>query len=139
MYRRKPITDENLRLIPKAAEFLRSRQDVLFAYLFGGLAHGRLKPLSDIDIAVFLSNGNYSAKKMDILGRLTEILQTDEIDLVVLNDAPPALGIRILQNRKILADNAPFERHKYESLTMRKSFDFAIKEQAILKRRFSLG
>jgi len=35
-----------------AGEHLRSRDDVLFAYLFGSTATGESTPLSDVDIAV---------------------------------------------------------------------------------------
>ena len=52
--------------------------------LFGGLAKGRPLPLSDVDIAIFLKNGvNIADSKLEILGELMDILQTDEIDLVV--------------------------------------------------------
>ncbi len=42
-------------LLPRAGEYLKSRADVSFAYLFGGLARGKPRPLSDVDIAVCLS------------------------------------------------------------------------------------
>lgn len=97
-------------------------------------------PLSDVDIAVYFSeDANLVAMKMEILGDLTAILQTDEIDLVVLNTAPLPLKIRILQKKKAIADRDPFVRHRYESLTMRSYFDFAKKEKDILERRFLNG
>jgi len=42
--------------LPAAVEYLRSCPQVVFAYLFGGLARGERGPLSDVDIAVFLSH-----------------------------------------------------------------------------------
>ena len=47
--------EENL---PKAEVHLKSRPDVHFAYLFGSLAKGKLLPLSDVDIAVYLSESS---------------------------------------------------------------------------------
>jgi predicted nucleotidyltransferase len=124
-------------LLPKALDYLQSRADILFAYLFGSLGRGKPLPLSDVDIAVYLEDpGNLQEKKMEILGGLIDILQTDEIDLVVLNSASLPLRMRILENKKIIADREPSLRHHYESLTMREYFDFSIKEKEILNRRF---
>jgi predicted nucleotidyltransferase len=119
---------------------MKSRKDVLFAYLFGGLARGKPSPLSDVDIAIYLSeDAGALEKKMEILGKLIELLATDEIDLVILNSAPLTLRMKILETKKVIVDNAPFLRHHYESLTMREYFDFSIKEMAILERRFLHG
>ncbi len=65
-----------------------------------------------------------------------DILKTDEIDLVILNAAPISLRMRIQKTRRVIADNVPFARHAYESLTMRESFDFSVFEGKILERRF---
>jgi len=127
-------------LLPKASTYLQGRPDIVFAYLFGGLARGKKLPLSDVDIAVYLSEDADPVKtKMDILGDLMSILQTDEIDLVVLNFAPLPLRMRVLQQKRTIADKVPLERHQYESLTMRLYFDFAKKEMDILEGRFLNG
>jgi predicted nucleotidyltransferase len=125
------------RLLPKAESYLRSRSDVAFAYLFGSLAKGKLKPLSDVDIAIYLvDEGDIPEKKLEILGDLMYLLETDEIDLVILNTAPLTLRMKVLEGKRVVADKVPFERHAYESLTMREYFDFSIKEMAVLGRRF---
>jgi len=126
--------------LPKVALYLQSRENVLFAYLFGSLAQKKPMPLSDVDIAVYLSEDKkIFQNKMDILGKLIDILETDEVDLVLLNNAPLMLRMKVLQNKKIIADNNPFLRHQYESLTMREYFDFCIRETDILERRFLRG
>ncbi len=132
---------ENIeRLLPQAEAYLRSRSDIAFAYLFGSLAKRRRTPLSDVDISIYLSEGGDTVeKKMQILGKLMELLETDEIDLVVLNTAPLTLRMKVLENKSVIVDNAPFLRHAYESMTMRKYFDFSIKEMSILERRFLDG
>lgn len=127
-------------LIPKALTYLQSMPDILFAYLFGSFGKGKHFPLSDVDIAVYLKEpSDIQEKKMEILGALIDILQTDEIDLVVLNSAVLPLRMRILENKKVVADREPFLRHHYESLTMREYFDFSILEEQILNRRFLSG
>ena len=101
---------------------------------------GKPKPLSDIDIAVYLKqHRNAAEKKLDILGSLMAIFKTDEIDLVVLNNAKLPLVMNILKTKKVLVDEAPHKRHIFESLIMRKSFDFSIKESSLLRRRYLHG
>ena len=121
-YTKLPATIE--KLTPLAVNYLQSHPGVVFAYLFGGLARGKPQPLSDVDIAVYLNKGsNIAENKLDILGRLIDTLETDEIDLVVLNTADLPLVINILKNKEILVDNNPFDRHIFESLAMRKYKD----------------
>jgi len=137
-YKKLPANIEDL--IPKALTYLQSMPDILFAYLFGSFGKGKHFPLSDVDIAVYLKEPlDVPEKKMEILGALIDILQTDEIDLVVLNNAPLPLRMRILESKKVVVDHEPFLRHHYESLTMREYFDFSILEKQILNRRFLGG
>jgi hypothetical protein len=120
--------------------YLKSNPHIVFAYLFGSIATGKQQLLSDVDIAVYLKQGaNVVECKLAILGRLIDILQSDEIDLVVLNTANLPLVINVLKSKKIIVDKEPFARHIFESLAMRKYFDFSIKEAVILQRRYMNG
>ena len=94
-----------LELLPKAVNYLALHPKVLFAYLFGGLAKGKLQPLSDVDMAVYLTESiSLSDVKQDILGKLIDILQTDKIDLVVGNTAELPL-IRNILNLEFIWPN----------------------------------
>ena len=140
MIKFKKLPANILELLPGAVEYLESHTRVIFAYLFGSLVKRRPLPLSDVDIAVYLADTLYGTDdKLDILGKLMDILQTDEIDLVVLNTAGLPLVMNILKCKKIIVDKDPFVRHIFESLSMRKYFDFSIKESAQLKRRYLNG
>jgi len=131
--------DIEARLTTLGAALERCR-GVVFAYLFGGAASGPIKPLSDVDVAVYLEEGvDLVEGRLEALGAVTEHLGTDEVDLVVLNTAPTALTGRILQTRRVLLDRVPFRRHLFESRTLRQFFDFRILEHAILARRFGHG
>lgn len=138
MIRFKRIPEDIRSRIGLLTEFFLDNPDVIFAYLFGGLAKQKPNPLSDVDIAVYVKD----AKRLDYLSlfsKITDILETDEVDLVVLNSASTSLAGRILQSRKVLIDKKPFLRYEYESLTLRKYFDFAVKERNILRRRYGIG
>jgi len=127
-------------LIPEAQGILERHPNIIFAYLFGGLAKGRISPVSDIDIAVYLTNvDDILEVKLEILSLLSDTLNTDEIDLVILNTAPLPLRARIIQNKKVLVDKDPALRYSFESLMLREYFDFSIKERAIFSRRYNLG
>ena len=140
MIKYKKLPDNIQGLLPEAGVYLDSHPEVVFAYLFGSLAKGKPTPLSDVDVAIFLNDGiDVAEAKLEILGRLVDILQTDEIDLVVLNTASLPLINNILKYHKLIVDKKPFVRHLFESLAMRKYFDFSIKESAILKRRYLHG
>jgi len=134
------IPDNVYEYIRGVKQALYSDTNVIFAYLFGGLAQGVKKPLSDIDIAVYVRDVNNLAEyTMNLFLTLSDICKTSEIDIVILNTAPESLAGRILQHKMLLIDKEPFKRHTYESVTLRKYFDFAIKEKQILYRRYKIG
>ena len=81
--------------------FFAARADVLVAYLFGSHAEGRAHRESDVDVAVLLDRTVYPESKDRFEARvalssdLVGLLHQNEVDVVVLNDAPPLLARRI--------------------------------------------
>lgn len=137
-YERLPV-DIKLRL-DGVKKILIEDENVIFAYLFGGLAKGDIHPLSDIDLAVYLKYTNeVAAYKLQLFNKITDAIGTSEMDLVILNTSPISLTGRILQSGKVLVDKEPFSRHAFESLNLRKFFDFRIKEDSLLLRRYGIG
>ena len=126
--------------IPMAKDVLERDKNVVFAYLFGGLAKGRVMPLSDVDVAVYLNSmENLPQYKLELFDRLTDILGTSEVDLVILNKASISLVGRILAGKQVIVDKQPYRRHRYESVALREFFDFRIKEDNIFSSRYNLG
>jgi predicted nucleotidyltransferase len=126
--------------IPDVKRILLQDHNVIFAYLFGGLSEGKVKPLSDIDISVYLRDkDNLAEYKLNLFERLTDALSTNELDLIILNIVPVSIAGRILKNKLILVDKDPPIRHAYESLTLRKFFDLRVKEDAFFSLRYGLG
>ena len=136
-----PINQQDVyKRLPEVVQCLASLKNVQFAYLFGSLARRRSNPMSDVDFAVYLhEDSDFSEGKLYILGRLMDILETDKIDLVVLNTAPLPLAMNILKSRQVLVDKLPHTRHLFESKIMRTYFDFSVLESSILERRYYRG
>ncbi len=138
MIRFKKVPEDIRQRIGLLPELFKEDSNTVFVYLFGGLVRGERKPLSDVDLGIYVKN----IKRLNYLtlfSKISHILCTDEIDLVVLNSVPICFAGRILQKRKILIDKDPFLRHQYESRILRAFFDFTIKEKEILHGRYGIG
>jgi predicted nucleotidyltransferase len=88
-------------LLPKLEEFFKEREYVELAYLFGSHAKGKSGPLSDIDIGVYLSRKldkkERFEKRLELIGFLCTLLQTNNLDLVLINDSHPVLNFEIIE------------------------------------------
>jgi len=127
------------KIVRITSEYFAKRDDIIFAYLFGSYAKEKQTHLSDIDIAVYIrEKKGISDKKLKILMDLSKLLKTDDIDLVILNEAPISLLTKILAHKIILNDKSPTIRYSFESLNMRMGFDFSYLEKRILEQRFSI-
>lgn len=75
-------------------------------YLFGSCHTGRAGVLSDIDIAVLFDEALNDIEIEDLENNLyiilTKILETDEIDFIVLNKAPLSIQYGVLKDKEIL-------------------------------------
>jgi predicted nucleotidyltransferase len=132
-----PSTEQ---IVETASAHFASREDILFAYLFGSHAKGFATHMSDIDIAVYsLAEKFDSDSKLTLLHALSTTLKTEKLDLVLLNTAPITLAFKVLEHHVMLIDRDPLKRHRFESLVMRMYFDFSYLERGILERRYAGG
>ncbi|MBI3455480.1 MAG: nucleotidyltransferase domain-containing protein [Candidatus Rokubacteria bacterium] len=135
MIRRKALPPDVATRLETLGSALACCPGVLFGYVFGGAASGRLTPLSDVDVAVYLEDSvDPVDARFAAIRAVTRHLGTDEVDVVVLNTAPTALVGRILQTRRVVYDRDPFQRHRFESHALREFFDFRLFEQRLFAR-----
>lgn len=140
MRRGAPLPADIERRLATLGPVLEGHPAVRFAYVFGGAGRRDLRPLSDIDVAVYLDDAVDPVQaRLDLIGTVTKHLATDEVDLIVLNRAPTALLGRILQSRRVIAEKDAFLRHRFESLALRKFLDFRLFERRVLDARFTRG
>lgn len=99
---------DDLNLDQQILRALAPREEVLEAYVFGSRALGRAQAHSDLDVAVFVDEGALRRQDYGYAAQLTAHLMaalgSNEIDVVVLNHAPPLLYHRVLRDgRRVLA------------------------------------
>jgi predicted nucleotidyltransferase len=86
-----------------------SAHGVVLAYLFGSQAEGAARPDSDVDIAVLLPSDSpakeCSAVRLSLTGALMDIFHTNEIDVVLLNEAPALLASEIVRHGLVLYED----------------------------------
>ncbi|NOZ94072.1 MAG: nucleotidyltransferase domain-containing protein [Acidobacteria bacterium] len=89
-------------LVRKIAGVLEPRGEILEAYLFGSVARGEAQAHSDIDVAVYVDKRRCPETpfgyRADLTTALMAGLGTNDIDVVVLNEAPPLLYHRVLRD-----------------------------------------
>jgi predicted nucleotidyltransferase len=100
------LPEHVLDALPNLVAKLSKEHGLVAVYGFGSLASGRLKPLSDLDFGLLLSAGLNARERHEIqlklLGVFNDVLGTEEVDLVILNDAPPCFSQRILGRGRLL-------------------------------------
>ena len=122
----KSILHSKERIIKTLTKVLKREEDILFAILFGSYARGDYFSTSDIDVAVYLkkydSNSFHYVAKLE--AKLMSVLKTDNVDLVILNDASPALKYEIVTEGELLFAQDEDEFYLYYSYVLREFFDF---------------
>lgn len=90
---------------------------VVAAYLYGSHAEGRPHRESDLDLAVLLNaslpENDRFALRLDLTGDLMSALHFNEVDLIVLNDAPPLLAARIVSEGLLVYEADPEAHHGF--------------------------
>jgi predicted nucleotidyltransferase len=104
----------------RAAEVMAESAAVLrnagarFAYLHGSRASGHYRPDSDIDIAAY-----FGGQPPNAFG----ILVPPGVDLLVLDHAPLELAGRVAARGRLLFDDDPVSRVRWEATTRKIYFD----------------
>jgi hypothetical protein len=101
---------------------------VAVAYLFGSHARGQAGPLSDVDIAILLSdqpNADVGFEaRLDIIGRVMTQLQRNEVDVTILNQAPLTVRYRVAREGQVLFCRDHDARIAFTAQTVMAYLDF---------------
>jgi predicted nucleotidyltransferase len=82
--------------LERAARVLAADAAVRAVYGFGSRAHGDARPDSDVDVAVLLAHVPTLREQMQLRADVVRALRRDDVDLVVLNLAPPLLRYEVV-------------------------------------------
>ncbi|HEX9971802.1 MAG TPA: nucleotidyltransferase domain-containing protein [bacterium] len=128
MYKFSKIQGNVKAKMPDIVNYLSSVSQLIAAYLFGSYAKERQDQMSDIDIALLFRN-EFSTEQMNklelsIWQKLTAILRTDEIDLLVLNHVPLSMQFEIIRTGKTICNNDNDRRIDFEIHTCARYWDF---------------
>lgn len=99
-------------------EFFRNN-NVGLAYLFGSMAR-EPSTLSDIDIAIMLAPAEKDRykKKLFFTIQMQKLFHRNEVDIGILNEAPPALRFNIIKAGKVIYAADESSRITFEAQTM---------------------
>lgn len=123
---------------PLASVF--ARYPVVAAYLFGSQATGTATALSDVDFAVVFEPGVSASGDVQaaLISDLMLVLRRSDIDVVILNAAPPLLKERAISRGRLVYCRDDVARVRFEVATRREYFDTqplrAAQDQALLDR-----
>ncbi len=109
---------------------------VVFSYLFGSAAREELSPLSDIDIAVYLSKKYVSDSfelKLSLHADICRALKRNDVDIVILNTAVNLMLLDdIIRNGIVLHDSEIGVRDAYELKMLHQAIDFKTQRFAMM-------
>lgn len=97
----------------------RHRPGIVSVYLFGSRASGREHRESDLDLGALLDWKAHPnplerfEERLALIALFSGVLPGREVDLVVLNDAPPVLGRRIVTGGRRLFCSDPQADHAF--------------------------
>lgn len=111
--------------IPEIRELLSSR-GVRLAYVFGSAARGTEREDSDLDLAVFLGRGVSPEEafnlRLDLTTTLVGLTHQDDVDVVVLDHAPPVLAFEVIDTGRLFLGDE-IDRVEFEVQTIQRYID----------------
>lgn len=111
--------------IRRIQELLQIREEILFAYIFGSVARQQARPDSDVDIALYVTRKrNFFSYRLKILRLLEKALHQENIDVVILNEAPLSLRFLVQKQGMLLFEKSHDARIRFEVQTMKEYWDY---------------
>jgi predicted nucleotidyltransferase len=107
--------------------YLHSKPDIQACYLFGSVVSGRARPDSDVDIAVLVSETVMRRDpfkyRLRLMSDLMKLLNRDDVDLILLNQAPPLLAHRVLSRGALIFERSASARVAFQVRTVNRYLD----------------
>ncbi len=106
---------------------LADRQEAAVAYLFGSAARQDTSALSDIDVGVLLADrpSNLLRYRARLIEDLSRALAGATVEVVLLDEALPALAARAVRDGRLLLCRDEARRVRFEIRALQRDFDTA--------------
>jgi len=103
------------------------RREIQAAYVFGSVASGRTRPDSDVDVAVLTARRARRADtlkyRLSLMADLGSALGRPDVEVVLLDEAPPLLAHRILSRGKLVYERSRSARVRFQVDTANRYLD----------------
>ena len=114
--------------LKKLKDHLYQKEEIIFAYIYGSVARDQDTRLSDIDLAVYIDEDKKPEAgpfgyRSDLITELQPLAGND-IDLIILNEAPNLLAYNVFKEGKLLFNKDPDLRTRVQARTVDKYLDF---------------
>lgn len=95
--------------------------------MFGSVATGRARPDSDVDVAVLVDTAARRVPvleyRLDLMADLGAALHRNDVEVVVLNEAPPLLAHRVLSRGVLVFERSKSARVRFQVRTAARYLD----------------
>jgi predicted nucleotidyltransferase len=114
-------------VIERLRTLFASEDVVRLGYVFGSQVEGTTGPLSDVDVGVLVADDaldDPTACRAQLAHEVGTALDTDAVDLVLLNQAPIELAYRVIAQGKRVYEESRAVRVEYEAYVLGRYGDY---------------
>ena len=121
----------------KLLSYFKNHKEVLFAYIFGSQITKKTNKFSDIDIAIFIDKIKINDElyrygyQAETLTDIMNLLGTNKVDLVILNDVKPLFKHRVIYFGELIHSINEKERINFQVDTINKYMDYKMLQKKI--------
>ena len=111
--------------------YLKSRDEILLAYLFGSCLKNKFGGTHDIDIAIYVNPVTFEnldrsqpyGYQAGLTANIIQLLRYNLVDLVILNRATPLLAYEVIHNGILIFSSSEDIRLKFEIFSLKRHAD----------------
>jgi hypothetical protein len=97
--------------------------NISLIYVFGSYAKGTNTENSDLDIGILINGDTSPMTRLSVLNEMVGILDREDIDLIILNEADEVLKFQVIKYGKLIYVRDLTEKVLFEARTMSEYMD----------------
>lgn len=104
--------------LPELISFFKARDDILAVWIIGSYGTKYQTENSDIDLAILFSKEISFFDELDLEVQVSDILQTDKVDIINLNKAPLTLQFKTISEGREIIKKDPIKVADFEEIIL---------------------